>query len=147
MGKTLIYLSIQTDESFYFFLLGNRLSCSWGPCLMPTWAPAYRMCHVLKPAFSRQAASYRRPEFRVWNSGSTKCYDSFRPQSWTHLLCTLLETSRPKVRVGLGQVGYQSSGLTDVASASGSLHRLVFRVQDLVAGRGHVARSDGKTSR
>ena len=35
----------------------------------------------------------------------------------------------------------------DMDSASGSLCRLVFRVRDLVADRGHIARNDGKTSR
>ena len=35
----------------------------------------------------------------------------------------------------------------DVASVSGSLHQLIFCVQDLVVGGGHVARSDSKRSR
>ena len=43
-----------------------------------------------------------------------------------------------------GSVGFGVR--TDVASASGSLCRLVFRVQDLVAGKGVVARSDGEWS-
>ena len=34
----------------------------------------------------------------------------------------------------------------DVASASGSLHQLVFHVRNLVVGGEHVVRSNGKTS-
>ena len=49
---------------------------------------------------------------------------------------------------GLGQVGFRSGfGVQrDLASTSGSLHRLVFCVWDLVVSGGQVARSNGKTS-
>ena len=49
---------------------------------------------------------------------------------------------------GSGQVGLGSEFRvrTDVASVSRSLHRLVFHVQDLVMGGGHIARSDSEKS-
>ena len=50
------------------------------------------------------------------------------------------ELTGPGVRVG--RFGVR----TDVASASGSLRRLVFHVRDLVAGRGVDARRDGEWS-
>ena len=57
------------------------------------------------------------------------------------LLRTMPELPGPGVQVGLGRVQ------TDVASASGLLCQLVFRVRDLVMGGGHVARSNSERSR
>ena len=44
----------------------------------------------------------------------------------------------------MGQVGSGFGVQTDLASASGSLRQLIFCIQVLVVGRGHVTSSDGK---
>ena len=47
---------------------------------------------------------------------------------------------------GLVRLGSEFGVRMDVASVSGSLCQLVFCVQDLVAGGGHVARSNSEKS-
>ena len=59
------------------------------------------------------------------------------------MLCTMPDDVWAQ---GLGRVSSGFGSQTDLASVSGSLHGLVFHVQDLVAGGWHVARSDGKMS-
>ena len=65
-------------------------------------------------------------------------------EGFCYMLCWM--TPGPGVWVGLGWVGSGFRVQMDLASASRLLRRLIFHIQVLVTGGGHIARHNGEAS-